>query len=401
MHTDLSRRRFFRLAAASAAATAVPILTEPQLARAQRIRVPRVMPPGAVRIDANENPLGPCSGACATMTSLIPEGGRYDFDLTQKLVDTFAAMEGLKSDSVLAYAGSSEPLHYTVLAFTSKDRSYVTGDPGYEAGMYAATLNGAKIVKVPLAKDYAHDVRAMVAADANAGVLYICNPNNPTGTITSRSDIEYALANKPQGSILLVDEAYIHFSDATPSIDLVKANKDLIVLRTFSKIYGMAGLRCGFAIGRPDLLKRIQNYGMNSLPILAVAAATSSLQVPELVPERRKINTDIREETFSWLSANNYKFIPSQTNCFMVDTGRPGHEVMDAMAQHNVYIGRVWPIMPTWVRITVGTRSDMQAFRDAWKQVMNAPASATRRPPAHPTAASLGRRDLPPGVELA
>jgi histidinol-phosphate aminotransferase len=394
MNTSLSRRTFFGMAAAATAVAAVPILTESQLAFAQRRRIARDIPPGAVRIDANENPLGPCSGACAVMSSLLPEGGRYDFELTQKLIDTFSAIEGLKSEYVLAYAGSSEPLHYSVLAFTSKDRSYITADPGYEAGMYAAKVSGANIVKVPLAKDYSHDVRAMIAADPNAGVFYICNPNNPTGTITSRADIEYALANKPKGSILLVDEAYIHFSDATPSIDLVKADKDLIVLRTFSKIYGMAGLRCGFAIGRPDLIAKIQSYGMNAMPILAVA---SSLQVPDLVPQRRKINTDIRDDTFSWLAANNYKFIPSQTNCFMVDTGRPGRDVIAAMAQRNVYIGRVWPIMPTWVRITVGTRSDMEKFQQAWKEVMTAPASTFATPQSGASRlAALGSRDLPP-----
>lgn len=399
MNTHLTRRNFFGLAAAATAAAAMPILTEPQLALAQRRRMIHEFPPGAVRIDANENPLGPCSGACAVMSSLLPEGGRYDDDLTMKLVTTFSAAEGLKPEYILPYAGSSEPLHYSVLAFTSKDRSYVTADPGYEAGMYAAKMSGANIVKVPLAKDYSHDVKAMVAADPNAGLFYICNPNNPTGTITSRADIEYGLANKPKGSILLVDEAYIHFSDATPSIDLVKADKDLIVLRTFSKIYGMAGLRCGFAIGRPDLLAKIQTYGMNSMPILAVAAATSSLQVPELVPERRKINTDIRNDTFSWLTANNYKFIPSQTNCFMVDTGRPGKEVVAAMAAKNVYIGRTWPIWPTYVRITVGTRSEMDKFQQAWKEVMSAPSSASK-PARHasPTLARLGMRDLPPGM---
>jgi histidinol-phosphate aminotransferase len=399
MNSNVSRRTFFGLAAAATAAAAVPIMTEPQLAFAQRRRVAHDYAPGAVRIDANENPLGPCSGACAVMSSLLPEGGRYDFELTQKLVDTFSASEGLKSEYVLPYAGSSDPLHYTVLAFTSRDRSYVTADPGYEAGMYAAKVSGANIVKVPLAKDYSHDVRAMLAADPNPGVFYICNPNNPTGTITSRADIEWLLANKPKGSILLVDEAYIHFSDATPSLDLVKADKDLIVLRTFSKIYGMAGLRCGFAIGRPDLLSKIQTFGANSMPILAVAAATSSLQVPELIPERRKINTDIRNDTFSWLAANNYKFIPSQTNCFMVDTGRPGREVIAGMASKNVYIGRVWPVWPTYVRVTVGTRSEMEKFQAAWKEVLSTPASASR-PIRHeaPTAARLGGRDLPPGM---
>ena len=377
----------------------MPILTEPELARAQRARIIREFPPGAVRIDANENPLGPCSGACAVMSSLLPEGGRYDDDLTVRLIRTFSAMEGLKPEYIRVYAGSSEPLHYTALALTSKERSLVIADPSYEAPMYAAKYSGANIVKVPLAQDYSHDVKAMVAADPNAGVLYICNPNNPTGTVTSRSDIEYALENKPKGSILLVDEAYIHFTDATPSLDLVKEGKDVVVLRTFSKIYGMAGLRCGMAIARPDLLAKIQPYGTNFLPILGIAAATSSLQVPELVPERRKINTDIRNETFSWLTANNYKFIPSQTNCFMLDAGRPGKNVVEAMAAKNVFIGRTWPIWPNYVRITVGTRSEMATFQQAWKEVMNAPASASE-PTRHgsPTLA-LGTRDLPPGMQ--
>lgn len=395
MYPSLSRRSFFRMAAVATATAAVPILTEPHLAYAQRRRIARELPPDAVRIDANENPLGPCSGACAVMSSLLPEGGRYDFELTQKLIDTFAAQEGLKSEYVMAYAGSSEPLHYTVLAFTGPERSYVTADPGYEAGMYAAKFSGAKIVKVPLAADYSHDVKAMVAADPNAGVLYICNPNNPTGTITSRTDIEYALANKPKGSILLVDEAYIHFSEGTPSLDLVKADKDLIVLRTFSKVYGMAGLRCGFAIARPDLLAKIQTYGMNSMPILAVAAATSSLQTPDLVPQRRRINTDIRTSVFEWMASNNYKFIPSQTNCFMVDTGRPGKEVMTAMAQHNVYIGRVWPVWPTYVRITVGTRTEMDKFQVAFKEVMSGPTEPALHAQNPSTRAALGVRDLP------
>ncbi len=382
--SGLSRRSFLRFAAAASAVAAVPILTEAHLAHAQRRRFRQEIPPDAVRIDANENPLGPCSGACASISSLIPEGGRYDDSLTEKFVNTFCGIEGLKAEYVLPYAGSSEPLHYTVLAFTSKDKPYVTADPGYEAGMRAATLNNAKVIKVPLTAAHSHDVKAMVAADPNAGLLYICNPNNPTGTTTPRSDIEYALANKPKGSVLLIDEAYIHFTDATPSLDLVKADKDVIVLRTFSKVYGMAGVRCGLAIGRPDLLDKIQYYGMNAMPIMAVAAATASLEDKDIVPQRKKINTDIRNETFEWLTASNYSFIPSETNCFMLQTNRPGKEVMAAMAKRNVYIGRVWPIMPTYVRITVGTRSEMQKFQVAFKEVMSTSTAGLELPPLPP-----------------
>ena len=364
----------------------MPILTEPQLAHAQRSMVGKQIPADATRIDANENPLGPCSGACSSISSLIPEGGRYDMDLTFKLIKTFASIEGLKPEYVMPYAGSSEPLHYSVLAFTSPTQPYVTADPGYEAGMRAASLKGAKILKVPLTPTYAHDVKAMVAADPNAGVIYICNPNNPSGTITSREDIEYALEHKPKGAILLIDEAYIHFSDATPSLDLVKADKDVIVLRTFSKLYGMAGVRCGFAVARPDLLAKISFYGQNALSIMAVAAANASLEDPHIIPARKKINADIRNATFEFLTANNYKFIASQSNCFMVDTGRPGKEVQTAMAAKNVYIGRVWPIMPTYVRVTVGTHTDMQKFQAAYKEVMASSAAGLGLPEFSPAA---------------
>jgi histidinol-phosphate aminotransferase len=263
-----------------------------------------------------------------------------------------------------------------VLAFTSPERGYVTADPGYEAGILAAGFANARVSKVPLKSDYSHDVKAMVAADPNAGVFYICNPNNPTGTITSKADIQWAHDNKPKGSVLLLDEAYIHLSDAESCLDMVKADKDLIILRTFSKVYGMAGIRCGFAIGRPDLLDKLHAYCQNAMPITASAAATASLKDDTLVPTRKKIISDIRNDTFEWLAANNYSFIPSQSNCFMIDTRRDGQAVFDAMVKKKVYIGRVWPIWPTHVRVTVGSRDDMAKFKAAFKEVMDSPAAA-------------------------
>jgi histidinol-phosphate aminotransferase len=355
------------------------ITTEADLAFAQR-RVISNIPADAILINANENPLGPCAQACSAMADLGAKGGRYEYGMTQELVKTFAEIEGLKPEYVRAYAGSSEPLHYTVLAFTSPEKSLVMGDPAYEAPMRAASYSKAKLFKVPLTKNYAHDVKAMVSADPNAGVLYICNPNNPTGTTTAREDIEYALANKPKGSILLIDEAYIHFSDTKPVLDLVAADKEIIVLRTFSKIYGMAGLRCGFAVARPDLLAKLEPYGWNAMPVTAVVAAKTSLKSKSLVFERKKINTDIRTELFSWLATNKYSFVPSESNCFMVDVKRPGAQFIEAMEAKKVYIGRVWPAWPTLVRITVGTGPEMEAFKKAFKETMETSALASQGP---------------------
>jgi histidinol-phosphate aminotransferase len=217
----------------------------------------------------------------------------------------------------------------------------------------------------------------MLASAPDAGVIYICNPNNPTGTLTPHSEIEYAAENKPKDAVVLVDEAYLHFSDAPSVLDLVKANKDVIVLRTFSKLYGLAGIRCGLAMGRPDLLDRLDNFGGNFMPITAVSAAIASLKDPQLIRERQHVNAAVRGETFQWLDRNGYNYIPSQSNCFMLDTKRPAKSVIEAMAQQNVMIGRVWPVMPTWTRITVGTHEEMAQFQVAFQKVMDGTA-ATR-----------------------
>src|SRR5258708_2123904 len=201
-------------------------------------------------------------------------------------------MEGLKPEYLRVFPGSSEPLHYSVLSFTSPSKSYVTADPGYEAGLRAAKISGARIVKTPLTKTYSHDIKAMIAAAPDAGLFYVCTPNNPTGTITPHSDIEQLLAAKPKGSVVLVDEAYIHFSDGISALDLVKADRDVIVLRTFSKIYGMAGIRCGMAIGRPDLLAKLENFsGWSAMPITAGGAATPRLKNQELPFKSKHLKT--------------------------------------------------------------------------------------------------------------
>lgn len=387
----VSRRSFLRVA--GAAAVVMPALSEGHLAyaalqsgtaaaptngngQAEKLRRVRpVIAPGAVLINANENPLGPCAAACEAIAAMAPKGGRYDIDNeTPKLTTTFAEQSGLPEDHIAVYAGSSEPLHFTVLAFTGPQRSFVTADPSYEAGMYAAKASGARIVQVPLTASYAHDVRAMVK-EPTAGVIYICNPNNPTGTLTPPEEIAWALENKPKGSILLIDEAYIHLSDAPSSLDLVKAGKDVIILRTFSKVYGMAGIRCGFALGRPDLLAKLQPFGMNAMPITGSAAANVSLLQADLVPTRKKIIADTRTQTFDWLQANGYKFVPSVSNCFMIDTGRDGKQVIAAMQAKNVYIGRTWPVWPTFVRVSVGTPAEMAKFQTAFKEVMGGPAT--------------------------
>jgi histidinol-phosphate aminotransferase len=190
--------------------------------------------------------------------------------------------------------------------------------------------------------------------------------------MTPKADIVWLLANKPKGSVVIVDEAYHHFSNDESVIDLVGKDQDLIVLRTFSKIYGMAGIRAGVAVARPDLLARFNtvtpaNRSLASISITSAAAAKASLEDKQLVPLRRKINGDIRTETLAFLT-----IVPgSQANMFMVDVKRPGKEFHDNMMAENVAIGRVWSAMPTYVRVTVGTKPEMEKFQTAFVKCMD------------------------------
>ncbi len=383
----VSRRSFLQWSGAATVALACPILTEPLLAAAHAKRPPA----DAVMIDANENPLGPGAAARQAISDIIPQGGRYLDRLTDDLIHTLAETEGLKPEQVAVFPGSSGPLHYAVLAFTSPQRSYVTADPGYEAGMHAAMYSGARVVKTPLTVSFSHDIPAMLKAAPDAGLFYICTPNNPTGTLTPLHDIEMLVEKKPQGAIVVVDEAYIHFSGAGSAVDMVKAGKDVVVLRTFSKLYGMAGLRCGSAFGRPELLEKIATFGgWNAMPITAVAAASASLKDANLVAERKRINAANRQNTFDWLERQGFAHTPSQANHFMVETKRPAKEVIAAMARQNVFIGRVWPAVPTQVRVSVGTATEMAAFQESFRKVMAGTVASFGNPGLTP---ALGHMD--------
>jgi histidinol-phosphate aminotransferase len=365
-----SRRDFGRLAAFLTAGAALPFYNEAALA--QGLSAMPNLPPDAVKINANENPMGPCPEAAEAIHKVVQQGGHYLYHEAFAFVAALAEVEGVPKDHVMPFAGSSDPLHRAVLAFTGPGKSFVVADPGYEAGERAAAFLGARTIKVPLRKDWAHDVQAMAQADPDAGVIYVCNPNNPTGSVTPKEDIEYIVANKPKGAIVLLDEAYIHLAkSAEPASCLVAADKDVIILRTFSKLFGMAGLRAGAALGRPDLLAKLRNYGAGALPVTGMVGATASLKVKGLVESRRKIIAGIREETAEWLDKKGFAVLPSDANMLMVDVHRPGYQVFSALIQEKVAIGRSWPSMPNHVRISIGTRDEMAKFRTAFGRVMN------------------------------
>jgi histidinol-phosphate aminotransferase len=210
-------------------------------------------------------------------------------------------------------------------------------------------------------------VKAMLAADPNAGLFYICTPNNPTGTITPIADIEWLVANKPAGSIVLIDEAYTHFAGVPTASYMATAGKDVIVMRTFSKIFGMAGMRMGYVMARPDLIAKMMRYdgGMQSgaLPLPSLACATASLTAADLIAARRAEMREARGMAVEHLKKRGLAVYPTNANMFMVDwKSVPAGKMQAAFRTQSVEIGRSWPIWPTVSRVTVGSMDDMTAF---------------------------------------
>jgi histidinol-phosphate aminotransferase len=381
-----SRRQIGRIAMGAAAA--IPFFSEFAQAQQPLARVANrrggtraEYDPDVVIITSNENPMGPSPEGIEAMAKVGPMGWRYNpraenLDFEGLLQST----ENVKPGYVDGYPGSSVPLANCVPAFTSPTRSWVMGQPGYGSG--AGRFIGNKVVQVPLRKDYSHDVEAMIKADPNAGAYYICNPNNPTGTLTSKKDFEYILANKKKDAVLVIDEAYVHFAGPeVMSTEFVRQDKDVVVLRTFSKIYGMAGLRAGALYGRPDLLAKVSEYGRGGhLPVTATACAAASMKIaPKLMKERLAINKKNRDLAFEHLDKMGVAYIPSTSNFFMMSVkGMTGADVGKAMAAKKVMLaGNRWPEWPEHIRVTVGTYEEMVKFNAALDMVLKeGPAKA-------------------------
>ncbi|MCU1062127.1 pyridoxal phosphate-dependent aminotransferase [Stenotrophomonas maltophilia] len=376
MTLPASRRHFLQLAGAGLALAGTGL---PRLAQAQPAAASAAVPAsgeGAVLLNFNECPYGPSPAAQQAARDSIAGCGRYRFALAGQVRDAFIEQAGLPADHVRLYPGSSEPLNRAAVVWTGPQAGLVVADPTFETLGDVAAAHGAHVQKVPLRTDGAHDLRAMVAA-AHArptGLLYVCNPNNPTGSISPPDELAWLLAHKPASTRVLLDEAYLQYSEQPSLIAQVAQRDDLIVLRTFSKLFGMAGLRLGVAAAHPDRLRELASLGDNPLPVPALAAALASLRDPQLIPQRRLQNAKVRQATIAWLGKRGFSCVPSEANCFVVDVQRDGSAFAKAMADNGVVIGRSWPIWPQRVRVTVGTEDEMAAFRRAFAKVAGVPA---------------------------
>ena len=361
-----SRRQLARIAVLVGGGAAVsPMFSPAALAQSQAARAVA----GAIQIGANECWTGPFPAAAEAAAQIVLRGNRYDPDDTRgKLTATVAQVEGLPQENVMPWPGSGDPLVRSVISFCSPSKGLVTADPTFEAAWRAAAWLEAPVTRVPLEPGKGTDVRKMLAANPSAGLYYICSPNNPTGTVTPLADIEWLAANKPADAVLLVDEAYLHFSDAPSAAKLAATRKDVIVMRTFSKLFGMAGMRLGLTFADPALHKRMMRYDggqvTGTLPVTAVACGTAAYPLADAIKARRAEMIANRETTITSLKSRGLSVHPnSQANMFMVDwKTKPAAEMQKALLGQNVQIGRSWAIWPTVSRVTVGSAPEMKAF---------------------------------------
>jgi histidinol-phosphate aminotransferase len=368
---SISRRDFARLLGAGAAAAVV----RPPLSFAkptQSVTTP-LGEGGIVRLSANENPYGPSSRAFQAITDSFGLACRYPDEHNNVLIDKLAKLNGVNHDQILLGDGSGEILKLCAETFTGpQNGKLVAADPTFEAILNNASANGAEVVKVPLTGNFQHDLPKMLES-AKAGLIYVCNPNNPTASITPKAELRDFIGTAPPQTMILVDEAYFHYADS-PDYDsviaLVKDHPNLIVSRTFSKIYGMAGLRCGYCVAQKEAIDRLRRNQMwDSVNCMALAAATASLDDLDHVPNGQRLNREAKTFVTSELDKMGYEQIPSQANFIMFDCKRPVAPLIQAMKERKVHVGRLFPALPNHMRLTIGKKTEMESFVGAFKQV--------------------------------
>jgi len=326
-----------------------------------------------VRLSANENPYGPSPKAFQAITDSFGLACRYPDEHNNVLIDKLAKLNGVNHDQILLGDGSGEILKLCAETFTGpQNGKLVAADPTFEAILNNASANGAEVVKVPLTGNFQHDLPKMVDS-AKAGLIYICNPNNPTASITPKDELRDFIGTAPPQTMILVDEAYFHYADSPDYesvIALVKDHPNLIVSRTFSKIYGMAGLRCGYCVAQKETIDRLRKNQMwDSVNCMALAAATASLDDLDHVPNGQRLNREARAFVTSELDTMGYEQIPSQANFIMFDCKRPVAPLIQAMKERKVHVGRLFPALPNHMRLTIGKKAEMENFVSAFKQV--------------------------------
>ena len=370
----LTRRGFGAALGTAAGAVLLEGVVTPRFAEA---RLRRGMAPDTIQLNANECPYGPSPAARAAMTRSQEVAARYPGDLEEDARVAVARLHGVRPDQVVLGCGSGEILRIADAAFTRPDRTVVVAEPTFEAVLDYAKVTRAPAVKVPLDGEFRTDLARMAeACDARTGLVYLCNPNNPTGTVVSGDELLGFLKRVPASVTIVLDEAYHHFVE-DPSyrsgFEYLAGCPNLVVVRTFSKVYGMAGMRLGYAVASPELAATLGSHAVrNNANAAVLAAAIASLADEALEPRVRRLMNDTRRWLVEQLLAEGRRVIPSQANFVMFETGRDVKPVVAAFAERGILVGRRFASMPTWLRVSIGTPDEMKAFLAALRVVVPA-----------------------------
>jgi histidinol-phosphate aminotransferase len=328
-----------------------------------------------VRLDHNENAYGPSNKAIEAIQASANAVNRYPINDYGILNEKLASVHRIKPEQILLGAGSREILRMAVTTYLSRGDQLVLAAPTYGAiAEYAKAVN-ADVVAVPLNKRYQHDLEAMLArVHGTSALVYICNPNNPTGTLTPRKDLEIFISKLPSKSVVVIDEAYHDYvgqtSDYVSFLESPIDDARIVVLRTFSKVYGLAGLRIGYAVGSPQALGKISaarlQWGVN---ILAARAAAAALDDVDYVKLSVKRNTDDRQEFYNIANGRMLRSLDSHANFVFLKSGLPAEQVLEHFRSNNVLLGPRFPEMDTYVRVSLGQREEMREFWRVWNSL--------------------------------
>jgi len=388
MKIDLARRNFIgNLAAVLGYAGLGPLPISAQTRARQDSTAAKAAPDPKktdydklIKLANNENPYGPPESVMKAMNDAWKYGNRYGAP-DGGLVDAIAAYHHVKPENVLIGDGSSEILKVVDDAFLPDHKLVIGVDPTYETVYRYATNSKAKSIAVPLTKTHDADMKEIIRVTKrnarDVGVVYICNPNNPTGRIVPKDDIKLLLDSIPGDIPVFIDEAYHHFVDDPnyePSGKYVIEGRKVIIARTFSKIAGLAGMRLGYAIAPKELIDQLKPFMMtyNTNAIVKFGGA-ASLKDSSNEARVKQLNKQIRDRITNELTSMGYEVIPSQANFFMVNVKKDVTAVGEEFLKKGIIIGRKFPPMNEWLRVSIGTDDEMKSFMKTFKEIFPTP----------------------------
>jgi len=327
---------------------------------------------GLARLDCNENPYGPSTKVVDAIRLSIKNANRYPRMEYKSLVERIAGFHNVRPERVLLGCGSTEILRVSAFALLGNGKQLIQATPTFEAIEYYARAACSEVISVPLTSGFAHDLEGMLArANASTTLVYICNPNNPTASLTPRKDLETFIGKLPASAFIVIDEAYHEYAGQSGMyasfIDHPLDDERVIVTRTFSQVYGLAGLRLGYAVASPKIIQQMQKFATeDNINEVATQVAPVALNDTEGVDDFVQRNTNDRQEFFNQAMARALKPIDSHANFVMMNTFHPAAEVIQDFRNNKISIGRPFSAMSTYIRISLGLPEEMRAFWRAW-----------------------------------